>query len=126
VEVAISLQFKTLESLRTPQLGLLWSVFHDKGYSRLEEHGELEPAFEECEGSSIPKVGIRLQAFDDAPATPSFCRPIRKEPAARVHSNPAAAQEMMAPQDSVRSAPARTSAFKQRRPTTPLTGRAHR
>jgi hypothetical protein len=63
---------------------------------------------------------------------PSFCRPIKKEPdppAARVHSNPAAAQEMMAPQGSVRSAPARTGAFKQRadhapdRPGTSLTFR---
>ena len=70
VEVAISIQFKALESLRTPQFGLLWSVFRAEGYSRIEEHGELEQAFEEFEVSSFPKVGVRVQAFDDAPPPP--------------------------------------------------------
>jgi uncharacterized protein (TIGR04255 family) len=70
VEVAISLQFKALESLRTPQIGMLWGVFRAEGYSRIEEHGELEPAIEEFEGISLPKVGIRVQTFDDAPPPP--------------------------------------------------------
>lgn len=70
VEVAISLQFKVLELLRTPYLGLLWGVFRKEGYSRVEEHGELEPAFEEFEASSVPTVGIRVQTFDDAPPPP--------------------------------------------------------
>ena len=70
VEVAISLQFKVLEPLRAPYLGLLWSVFRKEGYSRVEEHGELEPAFEEFEANSVPTVGIRMQTFDDAPPPP--------------------------------------------------------
>src|SRR5260370_4551625 len=70
VEVAISLQFKALEALRTPHFGLLWSRFRNEGYTRIEEHGELEPAFEEFEASQVPKVGIRVQTFDDAPPPP--------------------------------------------------------
>ena len=70
VEVAISLQFKVLESLRSPYFGLLWSVFRQEGYSRIEEHGELEPAFEVFEPTSLPSVGIRVQTFDDAPPPP--------------------------------------------------------
>ncbi len=70
VEVAISLQFKPLESLRTPHFGLLWNVFRTEGYSRIEEHGELEPAFEDFGESAVPKVGVRVQAFDDAPPPP--------------------------------------------------------
>jgi len=70
VEVAISLQFKTLESLRSPHFGLLWDAFRADGYSRIEEHAELEPAFEEFEASPAPRVGIRVQTFDDAPPPP--------------------------------------------------------
>lgn len=69
-EVAISLQFRSLELLRTPQFGLLWRIFRAEGYSRIEEHGELEQAYEEFEGSSFPKAGIRVQTFDDAPPPP--------------------------------------------------------
>jgi len=70
VEVAISLQFKVLEGLRAPHLGLLWSIFRKEGYTRVEEHGELEPAFEDLQATSIPTVGIRVQTFDDAPPPP--------------------------------------------------------
>jgi uncharacterized protein (TIGR04255 family) len=70
VEVGISLQFKALEALRAPLFGLLWNVFRIEGYSHIEEHGELEEAFEDFEGSSVPKVGVRVQTFDDAPPPP--------------------------------------------------------
>ncbi|MGD0619184.1 MAG: TIGR04255 family protein [Bryobacteraceae bacterium] len=70
VEVAISLQFKAFESLKAPHLGLLWRLFREEGYSRVEEHGELEPAFEEFEGTTVPAVGIRIRTFDDAPPPP--------------------------------------------------------
>jgi uncharacterized protein (TIGR04255 family) len=70
VEVAISLQFKAIESLRSPHFGLLWNIFRAAGYSRIEEHGELEPAFEEFDRTSASKVGIRVQMFDDAPPPP--------------------------------------------------------
>jgi uncharacterized protein (TIGR04255 family) len=70
VEVAISLQFKVLEALRGPYIGLLWGAFRKEGYLRVEEHGELEPAFEELQTASAPSVGIRVQTFDDAPPPP--------------------------------------------------------
>lgn len=70
VEVAISLQFRPLDGLRSPQLGLLWKIFRAEGYSRIEEHGELEPAFEEFEAAALPKIGVRVQTFDDAPPPP--------------------------------------------------------
>src|SRR5580692_381298 len=70
VEVGVSLQFRALESLRAPQFGLLWNVFRAEGYSRIEEHGELEPAFEEFEEGLVAKVGVRVQTFDDAPPPP--------------------------------------------------------
>ena len=70
VEVAISLQFKALESLRSPHFGLLWDAFRAAGYSRIEEHSALEPAFEEFEASPAPKIGFRVQTLDDAPPPP--------------------------------------------------------
>ena len=70
VEVAISLQFKGLESLRTPQFGLLWNVLRAEKYSRIEEHGELEQTFEEFEERPGPKASVRVQTFDDGPPPP--------------------------------------------------------
>jgi hypothetical protein len=59
-----------LEGLRTPHVGLLWNIFRADGYSRLEELGELEPTFEEFEAAAAPKIGVRVQTFDDAPPPP--------------------------------------------------------
>jgi uncharacterized protein (TIGR04255 family) len=70
VEVAISLQFKPLDALRAPHIGLLWEAFRREGYSRIEDHGELEPAYEEFETKPAPRVGVRIQTFDDAPPLP--------------------------------------------------------
>jgi uncharacterized protein (TIGR04255 family) len=70
VEVAISLQFKPLDLLRTPHLGLLWEGFRREGYSRIEDHGELEPTYEEFGTKPAPRVGVRIQTFDDAPPLP--------------------------------------------------------
>jgi uncharacterized protein (TIGR04255 family) len=70
VEVAISLQFERLESLRIPHLGVLWEVFRKDGYSQIEEHGELEPTFEEFGRLGGPRVRLRLEAFEDAPPAP--------------------------------------------------------
>lgn len=70
VEVAISLQFEQLELLRIPHLGVLWEVFRQDGYSRIEEHGELEPTFEEFVRMGGPRVRLRLEAFEDAPPAP--------------------------------------------------------
>jgi uncharacterized protein (TIGR04255 family) len=68
IEVALSVQFKALDSLRSPHYGLLWAkAFRDEGFSRIEEHGTLVPTFEDFESKRAPRVGIQLQAFDDAP-----------------------------------------------------------
>src|ERR1700683_627589 len=70
VEVAVSLQFKPLELLRSAHFGLLWERFRSEGLPLTEDHGGLEPAFEELEASGTPRIGVRLQAFDDAPPLP--------------------------------------------------------
>ena len=70
VEVAISLQFKPLELLRAAHFGILWERLRREGFSRTEDHGELEPAFEDFDAKLSGKVGIRFQTFDDAPPLP--------------------------------------------------------
>jgi len=70
VEVAISLQFMPLESIRSSHFGLLWNVFRKQGFSRTEDHGELAPAFEDLSATRPVTVGVRLQTFDDAPPLP--------------------------------------------------------
>jgi uncharacterized protein (TIGR04255 family) len=68
VEVALSLQFKPLELLRSSHLGMLWGVFRNSGYLRTEDHGELEPAFEDFGDAKVTtRVGVRMQTFNDAP-----------------------------------------------------------
>lgn len=70
VEVAISLQFKSLELLRSPHLGLLWELFRAEGLPLFEDHGELEPVLEQFEARGTPRIGVRIQTFDDAPPLP--------------------------------------------------------
>jgi uncharacterized protein (TIGR04255 family) len=70
VEVALSLQFRPLELLRSAHLGLLWSGFRNTGFSRVEDHGELEPVFEDFDAKPSPRIGVRMRAFDDAPPLP--------------------------------------------------------
>jgi uncharacterized protein (TIGR04255 family) len=70
IEVALSLQFRPLELLRSAHLGLMWSNFRSEGFSRVEDHGELEPVFEDFDAKPSPRVGVRMHAFDDAPPLP--------------------------------------------------------
>lgn len=70
VEVALSLQFRPLELLRSPHFGLLWPAFRARGYSGIEDHGELEPTFEDFDSKPTPRVGVRMQTFNDAPPLP--------------------------------------------------------
>lgn len=70
VEVAISLQFKPLELLRSSHYGVFWQTLREAGFRRTEDHGALGPAFEHFEATPSSRVGIRLQAFDDAPPLP--------------------------------------------------------
>jgi len=69
VEVALSLQFEPVELLRSVHFGLLWSRLRQDGFSRVEDHGALEPVFEDFALSS-PRIGIRVQTFADAPPLP--------------------------------------------------------
>src|SRR5438105_10242922 len=57
VEVAMSLQFKPLESLGASHLGLLWAELRRKGLSRAEDHGELERAFEDFRATPARRAG---------------------------------------------------------------------
>jgi uncharacterized protein (TIGR04255 family) len=70
VEVAISLQFKPLELLRSAHFGLLWEHFRAEGLTLIEDHGELQPVFEQFGAEGVPRVGVRIQTFDDAPPLP--------------------------------------------------------
>jgi len=79
--VAISLQFKSLELLRSPHLGLLWERFRADGLPLIEDHGELEPVFEQFDAPGPPRIGVRIQTFDDAPPMPRvwFLNPAKDE-----------------------------------------------
>jgi uncharacterized protein (TIGR04255 family) len=70
IEVVISLQFQPLEALRSCHLGIYWQNVRAEGFSRTEDHLQLMPAFEDFEARPSPKVGVRFQAFDDAPPLP--------------------------------------------------------
>ncbi len=70
VEVAISLQFKALDRLRSSHYGLFWQRLRNVGFRHVEDHGELTPILEDFEAKPGSRVGIRLQAFDDAPPLP--------------------------------------------------------
>ncbi|HEY1342948.1 MAG TPA: hypothetical protein VGF59_35845, partial [Bryobacteraceae bacterium] len=54
LEVAMSLQFKPLDLLRTPHFGLLWATLRRHGFTRIEDHGELEPVQEEFHAKPEP------------------------------------------------------------------------
>jgi uncharacterized protein (TIGR04255 family) len=69
VEVALSLQFEPIESLRSVHFGLLWEQLRKEGFSQVEDHGPLEPVFEDFTLDS-PRIGIKVQTFDDAPPLP--------------------------------------------------------
>jgi len=45
VEVALAVQFEPLTALRTPHLGLLWSIWRDR-FGKTEEHPPLDPVME--------------------------------------------------------------------------------
>jgi len=69
VEVALSLQFDPIELLRSVHFGLLWERLRKEGFSQIEDHGPLEPVFEDFTLNS-PRIGIKVQTFDDAPPLP--------------------------------------------------------
>ncbi|MBI4578337.1 MAG: TIGR04255 family protein [Planctomycetes bacterium] len=67
VEVALSLQFDAIRSLRAPQLGLLWTEFRDR-FPMVEEHPPIEPLVERF--GALPRsaeAGIRFQMVKGPP-----------------------------------------------------------
>lgn len=66
VEVALSVQFDTLEKLRTPQIGLLWQKLRDR-FPRTEDQPPLEPVYERFGVPTSPGGGLRLQLLTKPP-----------------------------------------------------------
>src|ERR1019366_2809582 len=70
IEVAVSLQFEPLDTMRSVHLGSLWPALRSMGFNAVEDHGALEPEIEDFEVAPAPRVGITLRAFNDAPPLP--------------------------------------------------------
>jgi len=68
VEVALAIQFEPLTRLRTPHLGLLWSIWKDR-FSRIEEHPPLDPIVERfgMPAAMAGGAGIRIASVPLVP-----------------------------------------------------------
>ena len=66
VEVALGVQFQSLERLLTPHLGLLWGVFRSE-FPIAEQYPPLAPAREEFGPSATPGVQIRFEEKQPTP-----------------------------------------------------------
>ena len=68
VEVALSVQFEPLESLRTPQIGLLWQEFKNQ-FPKVEEHGPLNSVVERfgLRGSKQPNIQLEMMQSPPMP-----------------------------------------------------------
>jgi uncharacterized protein (TIGR04255 family) len=62
VEVALSVQFNRLESMRAVDLGLLWAAFRDR-YPHCEEMPPLEPIIESFGGRVNQSPGIQVEVL---------------------------------------------------------------
>jgi len=65
-EVALSVQFEKLDSLRVPQLGYIWHAFRDR-FPQMEEQPPLEPAFEQFGLPTGRRPGVRLELLATPP-----------------------------------------------------------
>lgn len=65
-EVAISLQFKSLDTLRSSHLGLFWASIRDRGFTRVEEYPPLVPQYEQFEEVTKLDFGLEVQSFPDS------------------------------------------------------------
>lgn len=66
VEVALSVQFDSITSLRTPQLGLLWQEFRVR-FPMTEEHAPLPAAIERFGARRSGKLEVRLEMLQTPP-----------------------------------------------------------
>jgi uncharacterized protein (TIGR04255 family) len=70
VEVALSVQFEPLTTLKAAHLGRLWDVFREQGFVRTEDHLNLEAVSEGFDPRLYARdVGIKFRSID-APAVP--------------------------------------------------------
>ncbi len=68
VEVALSVQFDSLNKLRVPQLGLLWREFRDR-FPVTEEHTPLDAVVERFGAPRVRKGGVKIE-MPESPPTP--------------------------------------------------------
>lgn len=67
VEVALSVQFESLNKMRAVHLGLLWQEFRSAGFSKSEEHPPIEPIRESFQGPAAPSIRLKLEMFEKPP-----------------------------------------------------------
>src|SRR5450631_1035301 len=65
-EVVLSLQFATLDKLRSPYVGLFWKSFRTQ-YPDISEQPEVQPAFETFGAPEMQRMGISFQALLSPP-----------------------------------------------------------
>ena len=65
-EVAVSVQFDSIEGLQIPHLGLIWQQFKDR-FPRVEQHGTLASIIERVRPSSIAQPQISLMTEVETP-----------------------------------------------------------
>ena len=66
VEVALGVQFETVEALHAAQLGSVWQAFR-KRFPKSEEHPPLEPAFEKLGTRPEKERGVRFEVLAALP-----------------------------------------------------------
>jgi uncharacterized protein (TIGR04255 family) len=66
VEVALSVQFESLATLRTPQIGLLWQLYRDR-FPTTEEHTPLDSVIERFGVPPTPRVVAHFQMLSEPP-----------------------------------------------------------
>jgi uncharacterized protein (TIGR04255 family) len=62
-EVVLSLQFEPVNSLRSPQLGLVWNIFR-KDFPGLEEHPPIAAVTETFGQSASDRLGLQIEMTD--------------------------------------------------------------
>ena len=60
IEVAMGVQFETIPSLRTAQLGMLWTEFRDE-FPKCEDHPPRKPSFEHFGVREPTKIEIQVE-----------------------------------------------------------------
>jgi uncharacterized protein (TIGR04255 family) len=70
VEVALSVQFEPLPALKVAHLGHLWSAFREDGFTRTEDHGNLESVHEPFDPRVYAQglgIGIKFRSLEVPP-----------------------------------------------------------